>query len=212
MKASHRQRIDMMRETHHGQDFVMNTLDGFKNMLKQKYGSLFSAFRQCLDADKNGIVTETDFAIACRKLGVKATRQLWKDIDVDRNGQISIHELDYNLGEHFFELENLLIKGWGTTKEGWKRAIDPRGDLRVNKPEFVERVKKLGYTRDAEDLYKMVKPEPGRAYLTYEDLWLNLNMNQAHGETSAPVERKAAVPKAPKRRPAAETQPEKDGD
>eukprot|EP00747_Dinoflagellata_sp_TGD_P108845 gnl/TRDRNA2_/TRDRNA2_170538_c1_seq1.p1 gnl/TRDRNA2_/TRDRNA2_170538_c1~~gnl/TRDRNA2_/TRDRNA2_170538_c1_seq1.p1 ORF type:complete len:954 (+),score=191.39 gnl/TRDRNA2_/TRDRNA2_170538_c1_seq1:1-2862(+) len=179
---SPRAQIDEMREAYHGRDKVMNTLDGFKKMLVVKYGSLFAAWRHFLDADHNGIVTATDFSIACRKLGVKENRALWKAIDENQNGQISIHELDFDLGEAFEEFENLLIEQYGSTKEGWRKGLDLKGSLRLEEEDWCKRLRAIGYSKDPLKLYKMLRPEPGRAYLTYDDIWMNLNPNEVHHE------------------------------
>merc|ERR1719161_31874 len=52
----------------------------------------------------------------------------------------------------------------------WKRALDSDGNGRLDREEFVERVKKLGYKGNAAKLFKMLQPEAGRKFITLDDL------------------------------------------
>merc|ERR1719316_1797728 len=54
--------------------------------------------------------------------------------------------------------------------EGWKRALDFDGNGRLDKDEFVVRVKKLGYEGNAAKLFKYLQPEAGRKFITLDDL------------------------------------------
>merc|ERR1719446_401130 len=161
----------------HRKDQVINSVEGFKKMLIVKYGSLFAAWRHGLDVDHNGVVTRADFANACRHLGVKSVTGLWKTLDENENGQISLFEIDPDLGRQFETLERLCIEKHGDTKTAWKKVFDKGNSRRCDKEKFLKGCKELGYPGDAAELYKQVKPECGQPCLTYSDLWLNLNPN-----------------------------------
>lgn len=178
MLASPRHHVQKMTTDHHSQDLVIRALDDFKKMLIIKYGSLFAAFRKGLDVDQNGVVTQRDFASACQRLGVKAVQKLWTDLDENKNGQISLFELDPETAEGFNTLERLLLENYSTTKEGWKKVFDYDASIRCDKEKFVAQCKVLGYPGDAAKLFALLKPEPGRIHLSYDDLWLNLNPNE----------------------------------
>eukprot|EP00747_Dinoflagellata_sp_TGD_P027280 gnl/TRDRNA2_/TRDRNA2_132519_c0_seq1.p1 gnl/TRDRNA2_/TRDRNA2_132519_c0~~gnl/TRDRNA2_/TRDRNA2_132519_c0_seq1.p1 ORF type:complete len:1424 (-),score=306.60 gnl/TRDRNA2_/TRDRNA2_132519_c0_seq1:173-3874(-) len=173
-----RAHVETILAEHHGQQKVMITLEAFKKMLVVKYGSLFSAWRHGLDVDHNGVVTQADFAAACRRFGITQTCKLWKELDTNGNGQISVDEMDPELGEYFEEFEKKLIKKYKTTKEGWRKGIDPGNTKWIDLPKWCKQLEALGYSRDPEKLYKMLRPEPFRSFLTYEDIWLNLNPNE----------------------------------
>lgn len=168
------QEADLAR---HHKDVVINTLAGFKRALVTKYGSLFGAWRKGLDADQNGVVTNSDFASACRNLGVKAIHTLWAEIDANANGQISLNELDLETAEYFSWLECTLIERYGSAREGWKKVFDAENSLRCDQEKFVKQCKFLGFEGDAERFFRLLRPEPGRPYLSYQDLWLNLDPN-----------------------------------
>merc|ERR1712147_610630 len=102
-----------------------------------------------------------DFAAACQLLGVRQVKQLWKDLDVNKNEQISLIELDPEAGQAFGEFERLLIEKHGSTKEGWYKAFDISKSVRVEKPKFVAQCKALGFTGDATRLFELMIPFPG---------------------------------------------------
>lgn len=161
----------------HTQDTVINSVDRFKKMLVVKFGSLFAAWRHFLDQDQNGVVTQKDFSHACVALGVRNVRTLWNELDENQNGQISLWEIDAELGDAFSAFQELLIAKWGSTKNGWRKVFDFKGSLRCEKPDFIQKCQEIGFTGDAAKLFDDLRPEPGRAYLTYEDVWINLNPN-----------------------------------
>lgn len=176
--GSARSHITKQHQDFHNQDKVINNLDDFKFMLKTKFVSLFASWRNFLDEDQNGVVTQKDFAISCRNLGVQSVLKLWSEFDTDDNGQISLLELDADMGAAFALFESELIAKYGSTKAGWNKVFNADGNVRCDKEKFVAQCQKvLQYSGDADQLYEMVRPEPGRGYLTYEDLWLNLNPN-----------------------------------
>jgi len=180
---SPRAHVEKVSKAHHGQDFKIATLNGFKRMLMNKYGSLFSAWRHCLDADQNGVVTQSDFASACRFLGVKNVQQLWSELDVNSDGQISLQEMDPEAAALFGRLETTLLERYGSTREGWKKVFLHTGCPWCEQDKFIEQCKGLGLEDEAERFYVLVKPEAGRRYLTYEDLWLNLDPNYNRPES-----------------------------
>lgn len=172
-----RTRIEKAAREESEKDVKVTTLDGFKKILIRRNGSLFAAWRHILDVDRNGVVGQHDFAYACRALGVKNIPQLWAELDTERAGQISLKDMDPETAELFSEVERLLLEQYGTTREGWKRVFLPTGGTWCEQETFVEQCKVLGFSGDAERLYQLVKPETGRRYLTYEDLWPNKDPN-----------------------------------
>mmetsp|Transcript_47990 Transcript_47990/g.114057 ORF Transcript_47990/g.114057 Transcript_47990/m.114057 type:complete len:1185 (-) Transcript_47990:90-3644(-) len=176
-ELSPRQRVENLWREHHKQDIVLGTLVGFKRMLKQRYGGMFAAWRHVLDEDHNGVVTRKDFANACRKFGVKAIQPLWDELDENKDGQISLYEMDHALGEAFETFERLLIEQFSSTKKGWQKFFDVKRSLQVDEAAFIEGCSSLGYPGDASQLFRWLQPESWRTYLTYQDVWLDLDPN-----------------------------------
>lgn len=155
-------------------------LASFKKLLVAVHGSLFSAWRRALDVDKNGVVTHLDFARASQRLGVKAVQKIWSEFDKNKDGHISLRELDPECAELFNSLEQLLIEMYGSTKEGWRKAFDKDGSLHCDRDLFVYRCKAAGFQGDADKLFTLLRPEPSRSSLTFDDLWININANEFH--------------------------------
>mmetsp|Transcript_6314 Transcript_6314/g.15158 ORF Transcript_6314/g.15158 Transcript_6314/m.15158 type:complete len:1113 (-) Transcript_6314:141-3479(-) len=160
-----------MQEAHAQLDKNMNSLESFKHMLVLKFGSVFSAWRRFLDTDKNGIITQRDFAIACQKLGCKLSRTLWYQLDLDGNGQITLSEAEPEVALMLEQLEKLLVSKYGTCKIGWRKGVDRDNNIRVDLTRFTESLQALGFEGDCASFFKLLQPEPCRHYLTYEDIW-----------------------------------------
>lgn len=158
---------------HSSQDKVIASLPSFKRKLVDKFGSVFSAWRQCLDLDRNGKVTQRDFASACQLLGVKAVQRLWAELDAESRGQVSLRDLDPETADAFEHLDKALITQYGSTKVGWKKAFDTDGLVNLSLASWKKSFEKLGLEGDAERVFRLLRPEPGRPQLTYEDIWQN---------------------------------------
>jgi len=173
------------------QDKIITSLDTFKTHLVSRFGSVLAAWK-FMDHDHNGITTKKDFAKACQHLGVQSIHQLWGAIDVDRSGQITLKELDPATAQAFEELERLLTESHGSTKEGWRKVFDADRSGQCQMPKFAAGCRALGYSGDAEALFRLLIPETGRKHLSYKDLWLDLNPNDfkmpgAVTETRSPL-------------------------
>lgn len=176
--SDNRQHIKQQIEDFKKLDAVCDDLAGYKKLLKANNGSLFSGWRNELDVDRNGVVTFKDFARACQVRGVKAVPQIWAEFDTNSDGQISLFELDPECSQLFNPFEQLLIENYGSTKEGWREVFDKENILRCERDKFVRQCQVLGFQGDANRLFSLLKPEPGRNYLAYDDLWIDSNMNE----------------------------------
>jgi hypothetical protein len=175
--ASPREWIDKERGDFHAKNCGATSMARFRGLLIDRFGSLFGAWRKCLDFDQNGVVTQKDFVDACRHLGVRGGLTLWKEIDSNKNGQISLEELDKDTYRGMQELEKLLVDKYGDTLTGWIKGFDKENSVRVPMQRFVKRCKELGYSKDAERLFMLLIPECGCQHLVYEDIWFNTDLN-----------------------------------
>jgi len=165
--------ISMRNQNHHDQDKVVNSLAGFKRLLKEKYGSIYAGWRHILDVDRDGRVTLMNFADACRKLGIKATQRIWLELDLEKRGQVTLQELDPATGSAIAAFESFLKEKHMTTKKGWKEAFELNNTVLVDEKKFVAVCEKLGLEYDARAVFKLLRPEAGRPHLTYEDVWVD---------------------------------------
>jgi len=228
-------------EKEKGKERDIDTLEGFKGMIIAKYGSFFAAWKYCLDRDHNGVVSQKDFAEACRRLGVIKVLPVWNTIcrGSKKRGQITLKDLDPETAEAWAEFHRLVLKAslkvpaasptaaknndpssptspsntkaetddpaspnstfhktattnLGATaapadspsrtpkpslKAGWRYAFDPQNIKRIDKTRFCQGCAEIGYSQDPVRLYELLKPDPFREYLVYQDLVIDLNPN-----------------------------------
>eukprot|EP00927_Polykrikos_kofoidii_P023054 TRINITY_DN21348_c0_g1_i1.p1 TRINITY_DN21348_c0_g1~~TRINITY_DN21348_c0_g1_i1.p1 ORF type:complete len:1222 (-),score=234.60 TRINITY_DN21348_c0_g1_i1:133-3660(-) len=163
---------------HREHDVKVDNAEGFKKVLTARHGSLFAAWRNIIDADRNGVATQKDFTKACHAMGFSSVKQLWKEIDVKDAGRIYLRDLDPEVADAFAEFERLLIERYGHTKDGWREAFGvEKTGFRCGERNFVLGCKKIGYPRDPVALFNMLRPETSRRFIYYEDMWENLNIN-----------------------------------
>jgi len=210
----------MRKATHdfHSQNIQAASLKDVKKALVLRCGSLYSAWRTLLDQDNNGLVSQAEFMIALRELGFKAVQSIWAELvtpeaKADDNSevkssqanqepaeplaQITFGDFDVETNEMFGSFEASILDKYGGTLEGWQRCFEqpePRGAW-VEESKFIRQCRELGWQGDARKLFKLVRAEPGRKYLTYEDLWRNMNRNASTANVPIEPPRRREKPK-----------------
>ncbi|CAE8598349.1 unnamed protein product, partial [Polarella glacialis] len=133
-----------------------------------------------LDEDRNGVLTQQEFGKCCQQYGFRSVNAVWSLLDAAQTGQISLSNLDPAVTELFGELDRLLNERYGSVRKGWTKCFEnpePRSP-QVDQKKFVRQCKVLGFSGNAAQLYKLVRPESGRKnQLFFEDLWRSLNKN-----------------------------------
>lgn len=147
-----------------------SALDDFKKYLRQQYGSLFRAWRKCLDPDGDMVLQKADLFKVCRHLGWKGdVRALWKSLDSDGSGVTMLEELDPRgaiLLAHFHQ--------WATEQFGPKfssslwAAVDRQQRKKLKYDIFARECEALGYFKKAKQVANWLDKDD-RKYLLYED-------------------------------------------
>ncbi|CAE8740159.1 unnamed protein product, partial [Polarella glacialis] len=158
-----RQFFEQQQKDFSGKNKAVTSLDGFRAMLIKQFGSLWSAWRNFLDEDRNGVLTQQEFGKCCQQYGFRSVNAVWSLLDAAQTGQISLSNLDPAVTELFGELDRLLNERYGSVRKGWTKCFEnpePRSP-QVDQKKFVRQCKVLGFSGNAAQLYKLVRPESG---------------------------------------------------
>merc|ERR1719335_1583690 len=100
-------------------------LKSFRAALTRKYGNLLRAWHLGLDTGKRGKIGFTEFATALRNEGFNGdVNSIWKDLDVDGGGLVSIDELAPKEGKMLLDFKALLQDKFGSILRGWVEGLD----------------------------------------------------------------------------------------
>jgi hypothetical protein len=150
----------------------LHTPDGFKQALIVRCGSLLGAWREALDLDGNGRLTFGEFCLALSRLGYHGNvRGLWHQLtgSKDESGHFLFSQLDPETNDALNELRELLEKEYDNMLMAWVKGLDTRGTGLVTERQFVDCCAKVGFAKDAKQLFKVMQPDPGRTLMTIRD-------------------------------------------
>ena len=138
----------------------------------------------------------TEFCQQVRNLGYAGNvKSLWRSLDRDSSGHITLHDLDPAAQECIDAFNGLCKDRYGNILNAWKQGLDTNGNGRLDMGEFTERCAFLGYkgdaataakiddehpegsegrrkavARQASRLFQLFSLEQGKPYLTMHDL------------------------------------------
>mmetsp|Transcript_44166 Transcript_44166/g.105708 ORF Transcript_44166/g.105708 Transcript_44166/m.105708 type:complete len:740 (-) Transcript_44166:82-2301(-) len=134
--------------------------EGFRKFLRRKFGSALAGWR-VLDWDCSGRLSLNEFCTACRRLGFHGNlKQLWRELDVNDNGYVSMMELDPEAGQYIATFKLELMHEYGDMLTAWQKGIDTNGNRRIDAEEIEECCKKLGLSLDPKKLFDMLRGGP----------------------------------------------------
>mmetsp|Transcript_15704 Transcript_15704/g.28961 ORF Transcript_15704/g.28961 Transcript_15704/m.28961 type:complete len:1214 (+) Transcript_15704:139-3780(+) len=146
-----------------------NDATSLKRMLLRKYGTITAAFRN-MDLNQNGKVSFAEFCQALRSVAfVGSIQQCFAELDKDSNGTITFDEWDPKWAVRLQCFWNCLLIKFSDFKTAWK-AIDCNGNATIQSDEFARVCKDIGYTDDADALFKQLLLTQERGHLNMEDL------------------------------------------
>lgn len=187
--------VQTVKDELQGMDKGISSVDGFKRKLIEKFGSLFSAWMNLLDADHNNLMVQVDFAAACRLLGIKAITRLWGEMDPAGKGSVTLRDFDPESAMIVEELTELMLHFNDHLKVAWRKVFDPEKARRTDLGQFRRGCKQLGFSCvPPERAFELLRPEAGRPYLMFEDVFHDVDKN----DNTLPQEVTAAAAASPK--------------
>eukprot|EP00931_Biecheleriopsis_adriatica_P114679 TRINITY_DN90598_c0_g1_i1.p1 TRINITY_DN90598_c0_g1~~TRINITY_DN90598_c0_g1_i1.p1 ORF type:complete len:1547 (+),score=371.71 TRINITY_DN90598_c0_g1_i1:74-4642(+) len=143
---------------------------GFRQVLANKFGSVATAWRTGLDSDGNGKISLGEFLMCCQKMNFTGNfKKLWKELDTDTDGFISLHDLDPVAATELDDFRTFCLNKYGSTLHAWQQGINPDGLLGVPEKLFASRCKDMGFEGDGRKLFKLLRTDHFRKDLRIED-------------------------------------------
>jgi len=148
----------------------------FLKCLLHKHHTMIAAW-VALDTKKQGRLSYYQFLTAIRELGYYGSaRQVWEAFDHDRNGFVSLYELDERTARL---IEGFAVSVWaacGTVQFAWDKHFDRRGLGRCSPESFAAGCREIGFTGDIDGVYKCLNSEQcacsiGASQFEFLQLW-----------------------------------------
>lgn len=144
----------------------------FKDCLLRSYGNIVRAWREGLDRDHNDRMDYSEFSIAVKDVGYPGNaKELWQELDLNKNGYVSLWELDEPTALLLREFVDTARSNFGSWAAFWHCALDVRGDDRVLYPEFRDGCIMLGW-RESDRLFELLDTDLARYLSWSSSSWL----------------------------------------
>jgi Ca2+-binding EF-hand superfamily protein len=116
-----------------------------KTFLKKKFNNLVLAWRLGLDTDGSGKLSYAEFSKAMSGMNYKTNfKQLWKDMDDDNSGTVSLVEIDPEASALLREFRDFLNDYFESLEEAWAN-LDTDRSLRLTRKELEEGLDRIGF-------------------------------------------------------------------
>lgn len=148
---------------------VAITMMDFKCYVKRKYQTFLRAWRIAIDLDGSMTVQKNELFQAVKDMGWTGDpRLLWKGLDKDNSGAISLQELDMRTAEKLADFKEFVCEKFGGACLSFQ-AFDVlrRGRLKAN--EFMDACKQHGYEKDIRSIFHGINCE-GNKHITEKDM------------------------------------------
>eukprot|EP00929_Paragymnodinium_shiwhaense_P007295 TRINITY_DN111225_c0_g1_i1.p1 TRINITY_DN111225_c0_g1~~TRINITY_DN111225_c0_g1_i1.p1 ORF type:complete len:1336 (-),score=384.12 TRINITY_DN111225_c0_g1_i1:407-4414(-) len=178
----------------------------FQEVCIRKYGSVVQAWRQCIDPNREGLLSWEEFCSACGRLGYAGDlKQIWDAYAVrkykDERGYIKLSCFDPENEALCVSFTGLIRAKYRALEQAWRESFDknppqfPYKDLEavwrevfkkdphlsVSRKEFVAACAEMDFQGDANKLFDLLRPDVGKKHLFMWDIDPDLSWEQARG-------------------------------
>lgn len=129
------------------------TRRAFRRLLLVKHGSMVRAWRS-LDTNGHGRVSFFHFCRVARNLGnIYDVQNLWEMIDADRDGFVTLGEIDPDLAQLLGDFSAHISDACGSASVAWRRHFGKSQYGRCRLQAFERGASELGYVGDASSVF-----------------------------------------------------------
>jgi len=167
-----RSNTESLRKAAKDKQLAANDATSFKKLLIRKYGSITAAWRHGLDFSGNGKCSFVEFTQACRDMGFNGNiKQAFADINTSltMTGIITFDQLDKDWFDKLSSFAELLEEKFGDLA-GSIEAFDTNKNNMIEVEEMAAVCQQIGYTGSPAELFKQLKKDPSRKFVTMDDI------------------------------------------
>jgi len=185
--AEKKKHLELQAEEVQARQKGTRDLEGVRRVLLERHGSTTAAWKHCLDSNGDGKISFVEFCQGLREVGYRGpVRQLWAELDNDKNGYITLAEFDPAAHKQLSEYAALVLARFAGYPEAWSQLFNREGLGRVNAEVFANCCKELGYIDPAE--VGCTPEEQREASKMLYDLLLDKPLENDHWLTADDIE------------------------
>ncbi|CAE7293917.1 unnamed protein product [Symbiodinium natans] len=129
------------------QDAAAYTED-FKVCCRRKYSNLARCWRLLLDTPGLGRVSFVPFCRAARSMGFTHISTLWKQLDSNSSGFITLESWDPRAYKNLMQFRTICLREFGGLREAFKFGLDRSGSGTCTKKEFRQFLQEFDFAGD----------------------------------------------------------------
>lgn len=124
----------------------VTSLQGFRALLVERYGSSVSAWRSLLDADGNGRLSFNEFCKGCRCLSYHGNvKELWVGFKGDVVGYVTLEAIDPEADAALKALRQFLLSKYECILDAWHQWLDDEANLWLDEAELSYKLNSAGH-------------------------------------------------------------------
>jgi hypothetical protein len=130
------------------------------SLLRNRYVNLIVAWRRLFDRNNKNHVTFKDFTHACIYLQMKNAPGVWRALDAEHVGHISLKNIDHESAQVLVNFKEWAEDTFGSIQFAF-RVLDATHSNAVSLPVFKRMLSEFGFQGDARLLFQSLKPDAG---------------------------------------------------
>jgi len=144
----------------------------FQDALLRKYGSMVSAWK-VLDPLEHGRLSFLDFCRTIKQIGYIVDAQaLWQSLDTNKDGFLTLEEIDPELAHVLFEFSTFLTKTCKSAERAWRKYFGESRVGRCSRERFIKKARGLGYQGDIDAVFDALDVEHTIQGISFKDFRL----------------------------------------